>query len=304
MRICAPFLLAASLAACHATPGDDRASWLEIDAAWTDLEEGRLVASAQRMDALLARTQAKGSAPLPRFWAAFVLAETHARAAVNGAFVAELSSAGRIGAIGAEALGARAERPSPLSHLVASVYHAGVARALAPEAARADAGTSARSSLPAGLRGLSPTDAQANLQVLVTCAYHRLGFQSEVARALEGAPELLRLEDSLAFLERVQVLAELRAWFCAAVFAHLTTRNEREAYRFGVIAVEGQERFGSALPGDAIQAIEDWIVEGASVMFVDPRSQTPYLRGQRRSPISGVPHLEYVAVERIRERSR
>jgi hypothetical protein len=256
------------------------------------------------MDALLARTQVRGSPPEPRFWAAFVLAEAHGLAAVNGAFVEELSSTGRIGAIGTGASGPRPARASPVAHLVASVYHAGVARSLAQGAASAGAHADARSLLPAALRELSPADAAANLQVLVTCAYHRLGFEGEVARALEGNSELLRLEDALAFLERVQVRTELRPWFCAAVFEHLTSRNEREAYRFGVIAVEGEERFGSALAGEEIRRIEDWIVEDARVMFVDPRSQTPYLRGQRRSPISGVPHLEYVAVERIPGRER
>ena len=74
--------------------------------------------------------------------------------------------------------------------------------------------------------------------------------------------------------------------------------DELEAYRFAVLALEGGERFGSSLGEPDAKRLTDWILAGAKVEFVCPESHTPFVPGLTRSPISGIPHLDYVAVER------
>ena len=51
------------------------------------------------------------------------------------------------------------------------------------------------------------------------------------------------------------------------------------------------------LPQRSPVAVEGGI-DGADVVFVCPESQTPFMRGESRSPISGIAHLDYIAVER------
>ena len=104
--------------------------------------------------------------------------------------------------------------------------------------------------------------------------------------------------DRQAFLDRCQIQAKLKPWVFAMVFEYMRDKDELLAYRFGILAIEGLERFGFTLPPETVAHIEDWIVHGASVMFVDPESQMEYVPGQRRSPISGVPHFDYIAVQR------
>ncbi len=115
---------------------------------------------------------------------------------------------------------------------------------------------------------------------------------------LARSPELLHHETCFAVLDRLCVPTAVRPWVCEMVFHHIRDTDEVEAYHFGVLAVEGRERFGRAMSRAAIDRVEHWIVAEATLLFVCPESQTSYLPGERRSPISGVPHLDYVPVER------
>ena len=237
---------------------------------------------------------------LQRYFAAFLLARVHASASLSEPFLTEeTTTQSRVGGIGQpadEPPGAR--RPSRVAHLVASIYHASCAGDVFPEAVRAAPEYEGVRLVPEELETLGLDKADVTLQVLITVAYARLGFRDEVAEILARSPDLLQLESCLAFLESHDIPPELRPWVCELVFHHLRSTNELEAYRFGVVAVEGRERFGYLLPAAVVTRIEDWIQNGASVLFACPESFTAYLPGQRRSPISGIPHIEYVAVER------
>ena len=90
----------------------------------------------------------------------------------------------------------------------------------------------------------------------------------------------------------------LATWACEAFFEFTKSKDELEAYRFAVLALEGGERFGAELPDARARELEGWIARGASVEFVCPESGTPFVPGQRRSPVSGIPQLDYVAVPR------
>ncbi len=290
--------LALACAACSSPRGFDQAR-ARLGTGLSALEAGDERAVDREACAVLAATQDDPRAhALQRFFAAWLLAQAHARAAEGAPFLEESTSArGAIGPIGRrEAEPDR--RPAPDAHRVASVYHASQARALYGAAARSGPTREGTSLVPDALWDFGVDAADANLQILLATTYHRLGFRSEVAKTLARSPELLELARALETLERYRVPAALRPWSCAMVFDHLRATNEEEAYRFAVAAIEGGERFGHALPAPEVARLEDWILHGASVQFVDPRSQTPYLPGATRSPISGTPHVEYVPVER------
>ena len=194
----------------------------------------------------------------------------------------------------------RGLRLSPTAHLVATIYHASRARELYDRAAGSGPKQDGVTLVPEALWSMGVDRADTNAQLLITTAYHRLGFGDVVADVLADSPDLLRLESCLEVLETYAIRNELRPWVCRMVFDYLKDEDEHEheAYRFAVCAVEGAERFGHSLPGETVAAIEDWIVNGASVIFVCPESQTSYIPGEVRSPISGIPHIEYVPLER------
>ena len=266
----------------------------------THLEEDEPAAAMRDMDRLLAELPHESpSHDLLRFHAESLAARAHTAASLGPAFQLEVTNTGsHVGGIGQGGPAPPVvRRPSTTAHLVAAVYHASQARELFPRAARA-APRQDLTFLPAPFTARSIEDEDARLQVLLTVAYARLGFREEVDAILAHSPELLDLETCFAALDRYGIPDELRPFVCEMVFHHLRTRDERLAYRFAILAVEGDERFHHALPAEAIARIDHWIVHEAHLFFVCPESQTPYLPGARRSPISGLPHFDYIAVER------
>ncbi|MEW6072724.1 MAG: hypothetical protein AB1726_09060 [Planctomycetota bacterium] len=236
---------------------------------------------------------------LARFHAEALAARVHAVASLGAAFRTEITTAGgRGGPLGGPPSEA-ATRPSPTSHLVALLYHAAQARAQTAAAA-ADQQAGGDAILPAALAALEVEEIDAELELLSAVAYARLGFRAEVDSFVARSPALVDLEGFPAALDRRRVPAALRPWVGEMVSHHLRSRDEVAAYRFGVLAIEGAERFGHALPPEVVAEIERWIVAESRYLFVCPESQTPFLPGARRSPKSGIPHLEYVPVERPR----
>jgi len=237
---------------------------------------------------------------LQRFYAAFLLTQVHAAASMGMPFRQEPTTLrSRVGGIGQrDPSDEEMRRPSPTAHLVATMYHASFARALYDKAVRSGPQKDGIVLVPDELWNLGVDQADANLQVLLSTTYSRLGFRDEVAKTLAQSPDLLEPARCLAFLDNSLTQTRLKPWVCEMVFEYLKNLNELQAYRFGIMAVEGRERFGYGLPEASVARIDDWIVNGASVRFVCPESQTAYIPGQRRSPISGVPHIEYVAVQR------
>lgn len=289
---------ALTLALACAAPRPSDAGRAQLADALARLSAGDLEGVDEQACALFADTQAEaGANALPRFFAGWLLAQAHARAAESGPFLRERThAASRIGALGQRDDPER--RPAVDSHRLATIYHASQARALYGAAARSGRERQGDELVPAELLDFGVEQADANLQILLATTYSRLGFTSEVAKSLARSPELLQQESAVEALQRYRVPPELRPWTCAMVFDHLRDADEEQAYRFAIVALEGQQRFGHGLPQREIARLEEWILHGASVQFVDPKSQTPYLPGATRSPISGVPHLEYVPVER------
>ncbi len=146
--------------------------------------------------------------------------------------------------------------------------------------------------------GSSASPEGAKLALLSALAYSRLGFPDEAGKFLADLPEIQRAREALALFDRLAVPRVLLPWMCVAAFDRAKGIDELEAYRFAILALEGEERFGRALPEPETKRLEDWILSGASVEFVCPESHTPYVPHLTKSPISGIPHFDYVAVER------
>lgn len=254
-----------------------------------------------RLNRVLTDTQEDpGEFALQRFYAAFLLAQVNAAASMGSPFREEPTTyRSRVGGIGRRDLAEEDTlRPSSTAHLMATMYHASFARSLYARAARTGPQKDGVVLLPEELWNLGVDHADTNLQVLLTVTYARLGFRDEVANTLASSPDLLQPNRCIPFLDSCRTQTRLKPWVCEMVFHYLKDRDELEAYRFGVMAIEGRERFGYGLPPHVVDRIEEWIVDSATVQFVCPESQTAYIPGQRRSPISGIPHIEYVPVER------
>ena len=282
-RTSALLALVFGFTAC-ATPGT-RAPTDALGFVVPDLDDAaRRESAVFRLETVLSTTQIDPDAfATQRFWASFLLAELHTFAAAEP-FLTEP------GAARGPASTSRSARPSDTAHLVAAIDHASRARHLFPRVSGKP--------VPAALGPREMSGVRATLDLLVATGLARLGFRSEVGRLLEDSTALFDPALCTSELERLGVRRELYPWVCVMASEAIRGTNEPDAYRFAVMAIESKERFGVALPEDAVRDLEGWILTEASVQFVCPRSQTAYLPGQRRSPISGVAHFDYVAVPR------
>lgn len=250
-------------------------------------------ASALALEGMLAATQktARQDADI-RFWTSYCLALLHARAA-DEPFLADRGPAWLdANALESVDTSAVAPRPNETGHLLASIDNA--TRALSLMRNRnADLIEYMDQPVPGGFGRVNT-----RLRLIIAMSFTRLGFDKRVEEALARTPKLLSLNTYAEFFEEYGIRTGLRPWMCYMVSHHLRTRDETAAYRFAILAIEGQNRFGTALSATGVLELEDWILRGADSRFVCPQSETEYLPGQRSSPISGISHFEYVAVRR------
>jgi len=258
-----------------------------------DYHPDSAAASALKLEGLLAATQksAREDADI-RFWSSYCLALLHARAA-DEPFLADRGPAWlEASALESGSIGLPTPRPNETGHLLAAIDNA--TRALSLTRNReADLIDYLGRPVPGGL-----TRVKTRLQLIVAMSFTRLGFEKRGRPFLSRTPELLSLNSYAKFFEDYDIRPGLRPWMCYMVSHHLRASDETTAYRFAILAIEGQERFGAALPETGVLELEDWILRGAASRFVCPQSETEYLPGQKSSPISGIPHFEYVAVRR------
>ena len=265
-------LLSALFVSCAAPP-DTRDLEQAITRASIDIYAGQLAGGVAKLEAV--QPEALGIAR-EDLRLEYYLTQAHLAASLGDPFLVEPVSGA------ARSMGTGATRPSPAAHLVALIYHASAARAL----------------LASNRGGLDRDQVEGNLRLAEATAFARLGFHDIAQRAAEADPELLLLEKFETVLERYDLPAELATWLASMAFDALKGTDELRAYRFAILALEGQARFGSSLDPITTRRLERWILEGASVRFVCPQSGTPFVPGLRRSPRSGIPHYEYVPAPR------
>ncbi len=267
-----------ALFSCASPEAQRQRSNTELESASAALAEpARSATAIGSLERFLAETEKDPTLVNPRFAAALLLTELHARAAVQGPF-----------------------RRDDAAHWVAALNYASRAQSLVRLALYEP--VDATAGLPAALAAVEPRLLEAKLAFFTALAYSRLAFPDEAAITLVEFDELRDPPRALELFERLQLAPELRPWACAMASDHLRKTNELAAYRFAILALEGGERFGHALSPDETARLEDWILKGSSAAFVCPESGTPYVPGRRTSPISGIAHYEYVAVPRTRPR--
>ncbi|HED65946.1 MAG TPA: hypothetical protein ENJ09_10370 [Planctomycetes bacterium] len=232
---------------------------------------------AARLERVLAHARLEGD--LRRaLWAAYFLTDLETRAA-DEPFLTEPSPRGPV--------------PSPVAHLVASIENAELALALLGAGEPEPMPSEIRHLVPGGLEG-----AHRILNWTAATSSVRLGFGVDVDPLLAGDDALRDPDRAPARLEELGIPAALRPWVTLLESRALRTRDELAAYRFAILSIEGEKRLGAGLTAEAQAELEDWILNRASVRFVCPQSQTEYVPGQTKSPVSGIPHYDYIAVER------
>ncbi len=260
--------------------------------------DGSLQAVAIRMQSLLDDTQEDPREfELQRFFAAFMLAQVHASASLGEEYLTEKSGVPGFRPAGG---GDPNQSLSTNRHVLAAFYNASLAREWFGGAVRSGPKYEDVTLLPPDLSDLGVENADLNLVLIVASSLSRFNFDERVRKLLdESVPaELFELESCLEALDRLKIPEELRPWVALMIFHHLKADSIEEAYRFGVIAVEGEKRFGRALPEKEVAAVEEWITGGAPKKFICPKDRLVYLSGEDSCPNDATPHLEYIAVEK------
>ncbi len=271
---CTTLLLASLMAACASPDRREDTERVEAVRALFDYDAPAAARAANRLTSDLLRENAP---PRTRHAVAALFAERHAESATaRQTWLAGTQP--RSAGIGADSTSPENESSAINAHLVASSYHAQSALKLLDEA---------------GSDGQDSASA-ARLAIIDLVAKSRLGFHGEVGRTLARSPELLHLESALAKVDAWRLTPSVTAYLFVALHRHLRTVDPLLSYRFAVLALEGEGRFGRGVDTDTRRELERWITGEAPVRFVCPESGTPFLVGATRSPISGVPHLEYV----------
>ena len=154
-----------------------------------------------RLNRVLVNTQTEPETfALQRFYAAFLLAQIHATASLEAPFLTEATvGRDRIEGIGSPRRVPYGQNPSTTAHLMATIYHASYARSLHASAAVSEAEADEGALIPDELSGFDLDRALANLQILMTTAYARMGFREEAAEILADSPKLLEPESCLSY---------------------------------------------------------------------------------------------------------
>ena len=213
-----------------------------------------------------------------RLWATVLTAELHARAA-REPWLTEPVLGG--------------QQPSANAHRVVATETARVALAQLGRVRDERIPAEVAHLAPLGLAGVAQS-----LEVLLAVTHAELGFESELERLFATRPALRDPETAPAVLRQLQVPAQRIVALCRSASQMLRGSDERDAFRFAILAIEGPERFGAGPTDAEVRELEGWILRDARARFVCPRSQTEYVSGQTKSPVSGVAHFDYVAVER------
>jgi len=274
-------LLSLALWSCSSAPSRSPESALGFVV--PDLEHPKqAVRGAEELEEIQVEAQVSGDARRG-LWASRFLAELHLQA-LDRPFLTEPGP--EYGSL------------SGTAHRVAAIEQLAHARVLADELL---AGEGANATVPAECAHFAPEGYPGLAQCLdATSAglYGRLGFD---AAAGELLTDVTGLDDPLALAARLDGLAvarPVRPDLCALLARRARATDELAAYRFAIVALESEERLGAPLAPAEAAELEAWILGGASVRFICPRSQTDFVPGLDRSPVSGTPHLEYEAVPR------
>ena len=233
----------------------------ELAASLAALDQGDFRAATQRLDRLIAATNAEADQyRLQRFFAAFLLAQAHLRASGEGGYLSDGQAAQRVSLGQASVLSS--ESGGSVAHVVASMYPIQHGESWYAENLRLQVDGDAV--LPEELESFGAQRAWVNLKLCQVAVYQRLGFGGRVDQLVNPkSGELAGVSD----LEQCsQALVDKRVPGCLwasiyfAIFEVLRDEDPINAYRFGVQSIHGADfPAGAAARRDAIAAVSEWI---------------------------------------------
>jgi len=205
-----------------------------------------------------------------RFEAAMLAARVHLRAASETPFLREPRASGVPG-------------PSAVAHSMAATRCFELARRCANAAQRG---------------GASDVAAELELANLAELAFHsRLGLGASCNVFLQRAPELADAKSAAERFARSE-LARDRAWLYLALFETTRNRNELEAYRFAVLAIE-ESSAARGFDVRRVARLERWIASEATLEFQCPKCDLLVAPGLRACPNDRTPNAEFVGRKRL-----
>lgn len=262
---------------------------LVLEQAVEGLEQGDHARAVRSLERMLAKTDEQSRTfALQRFFATYLLTQAHQ--AANGAspFLEEPADDG------AGFRAADGTRPSRIGHLMAITYHSSFGRSWFDLARGAAPEVDGERLLPTGLEAYGPEKALAYMNLCYLAIHAELHFQDRVEEILFGMDELLDLDHCEDLMDSVALDPAVRPWVYLAVFEHQRTRDEPNAYRFGLrarAAGRGHEAFGDELDAGIVR----WILEESAYEFVSP-ANLPFDPALEGCTVTGTPNLMYEAI--------
>lgn len=216
------------------------------------------------------RSTSQGS--LDSFRAALSAADAHWRAAAGAPFLREPSASGE-------------PTPSSTAHALETMHYFAIARSVAPRAV----GAANEAEIATALR-------EANLMELAL--HSQLGLRSSAQAVLARSPHLHDAR-ACADLATRAPLAGRRPWLYLALFEFQRSRDEMEAYRFAVMAIDEAPSAAPGFDAQRVAELERWILGESTLEYHCPRCDLAVTPALRACPNDRTPNVEFVGRKRL-----
>lgn len=259
----------------------------ELAAADKSLLNGEAKVAAKRAENLYAARAAEADEyALQRFFALYVTAQAHVRAAQTQSFLGNDAGASTLGSA----------RGTDIPHLAAALYYSSLARELAPKAAKAKPVVDGVRLLPPGLEEIGVDVASQRLGLARLVVHARLGFLASIGSELDAWPELRAPEGADSVLAIAKPDRELVPWIYYALFTQARLSSEKSAYMFGARARLLAEATKNSIPPERLAEIVAWVQQKRDndrVVFACPKCRKPYLADKLRCVDDGTAITEF-----------
>lgn len=239
--------------------------------------KGEFVRALQEADALILASDLRSpEGARAGFAAALLAAQAQLSCANTSAFLRERDSDG-------------VWQLSTVAHSVAAMRYFAQARTLAPRAARATLEGYPREDVARGLR---------DANMLELALHSRLGLRASVNAFLRRAPQLHDAATCRDFATQAP-LAGRRPWVYLALFDFLRQQDERQAFRFAVLAIDEAPAAGPDFGAARVAELERWILRESSLEYHCPRCDLGVNPGLRACANDRTPNFDFVGRKRL-----
>jgi hypothetical protein len=236
-----------------------------LDTTYKTLEAGDPEGAARQAQDLLAATGGDAETfRVQRFYAVWLLTQAHVRASLGKPFIPEPPPPPSALSLGSS--NARTER-AETSHVVATMLYAFYGAEAHPKVRGASMKEGDTELLPPALRALSPDVLSDNLDLCRLVVYARLGFTEDIHGVLSRSPEMQTLEKANARMDYAHLDPGMRPWVHYTLFDFLKSRDEAEAFRFGVSAWNHAANTQGTLSEHELDTVARWLPKTSTYVF-------------------------------------